>query len=150
MAKKISVICLVLGVLLLSLLASSCVTAERFRLDEGTYVCEYGSFYGELEIEEITEREYEDMYRRNCLRTNYGEGYKYYSAVLYVVDKDTNKKSYLHLNYMELGKIDKTISAQYFFSNENATITPSKDCMNISYNSNDISFTYNFYRKKDK
>ena len=150
MVKKISVICLVLGVLLLSLLASSCVTAERYRLDEGTYICEYGTFYGELEIEEITEREYEDKYRRNCLRTNYGKKYKYYSAVLYIIDKDTKNKTYLDLNYMEMGRIDKTITAQYYFSNENATITPSKDCMNVIYNSSSLSFTYNFYRKKDK
>lgn len=150
MVKKICIICLVLGVLLFSLLASSCVTAERYRLDEGTYICEYGSFYGELEIEEITEREYEDKYRRNCLRTNYGKKYKYYSAVLYIIDKDTNQKLYLDLNYMELGKIDKTTAAQYYFSGDEVTITPSKDCMNISYSSNSISFTYNFYRKKDK
>lgn len=123
------------------------------KIDDGIYVCNREDFYGELEIKQITEDDFNNANGLNVFKMSARKGYKYYSIVLSVVFSNTEEK--IFLDFLDLEAYEEyrysvipfNSSLFCYFYDKNALVHPYDECINIDYSTDDHIISGDFYKQ---
>lgn len=146
MKKKLFIILIVLGVMLFCILIPGCVP-KIAKIDDGIYVCNSEDFYGELEIKQITEDDFNNANGLNVFKMSARKGYKYYSIVLSVVFSNTEEKKFLDFLDLETYEENRISFIFCYFHNKNALVSPCDKYIYIAYTIEDYRISDDFYKQ---
>lgn len=152
MKKKLFIIFIVLGVMLFCILILGYIPTI-VKIADGIYVCNREDFYGELEIKQITEDDFNNANGLNVFKMSGRMGCKYYSIVLSVVFSNTEEKMFL--DFLDLETYEESrysvipfnSSIFCYFYDKNALVKPCGNHFYVDYMINDYRFYDDFYKQ---
>lgn len=144
---KIKKLFLMLGVILFILVTTGC-TSNSLEIKEGRYVCNGNEYYGEFELNIISEDEFINANGVNVFKVDYDGEYRYYSINAYIIPINKEEKVYLNFNNLEKEDLHKITFKKYYFVDQHGhMIDPNEQFINIMYITDDISVINSFYIK---